>query len=176
MTLFHSANSFPRRHRQQAVQSAPSIDTSASVLSSSVVQEPVKLKTSSSVQILTGPPPMVPNYGPINPSAVRMQRARNTVKAFANSGSIETSASSANHQRITYTPPVAPPARKQQEEAKPSNDKIESRSDNSEVSSDNTKSSELESRADNIESRSDSSPVAIDFPTIAMNSFFGRIK
>ena len=82
-----------------------------------------------------------------------------------------TSASSANHQRISYTPPVAPPARKQQtEEAKPSSDKIESRSDN-EVSSD-----KLESRADNIESRSDSSPVAIDFPTIAMNSFFGRIK
>ena len=98
-------------------------------------------------------------------------RGRNAVKAFANSGSIETSASSANHQRISYTPPVAPPARKQQtEEAKPSSDKIESRSDN-EVSSD-----KLESRADNIESRSDSSPVAIDFPTIAMNSFFGRIK
>ena len=114
---------------------------------------------------------MVPNYSPVNPSVVRMTRARSAVKAFANSGSIETSASSANHQRITYTPPVAPPARKPAEEAKPSSDKLESRSDNSEVSSD-----KLESRADNIESRSDSSPVAIDFPTIAMNSFFGRIK
>lgn len=117
---------------------------------------------------------MVPNYSPINPSAVRMSRARNVVKAYANSGNIETSASSANHQRITYTPPVAPPARKPavEVEAKPSTDKLESRSDNSEsVSSD-----KLESRADNIESRSDSSPVAIDFPTIAMNSFFGRIK
>lgn len=113
---------------------------------------------------------MVPNYAAINPSAVRL-RGRNAVKAFANSGSIETSASSANHQRITYTPPVAPPTRKQQEEAKPSNDKIESRSDNNEVSSD-----KLESRADNIESRSDSAPVAIDFPSIAMQSFFGRIK
>lgn len=117
---------------------------------------------------------MVPNYSPINASAVRMSRSRNVVKAYANSGNIETSASSANHQRITYTPPVAPPSRKQamEVEAKPSNDKLESRADNSEsVSSD-----KLESRADNLKSRSDSSPVAIDFPTIAMNSFFGRIK
>lgn len=148
------------RHRQQ-VNPSSSIDTSASVLSSSVVQEPVKLKTSSSVQILTGPPPMVPNYSPINPAIVR---SRNTVKAFTNNN-IETSASSA---KLSYS--KEPIKNKVVIPVKQTVDKIESRSDD--ASSDH-----IESRSDNvdkIESQSNSLP--IDFPTIAMNSFFGRIK
>ena len=151
------------RHRQQPA-AATSIDTSASS-SSSVISEPiVKLKTSSSVQILSHPPPMLPNYNlnPINPNEIRMARSR-AIKAFTNSGAIETSASSS---KLSYTPSqqvVKKSVRPQPvvEQEKPN--KIESRSDNVEASN------------DKIESRSDSSAV-IDFPSIAMNSFLSRIK